>query len=489
MVRIIVGQDDEGNQLVYEAGDDNFRVLEVENPWGTQQMANDMLARIQGYAYQPYTADGAMLDPAAELGDAVTAGLGDNAVYSVINNTETTISPIMSANIAAREDSNINHEYPYEDKTSREITRKVNGLRTSFTVQLGKIESTITDEVNGLSSRITQTQNSIIAEVTRATAEEGRLSSRITQTADAITAEVTRATQAEGTLSSRITQTAESISAEVTRATEAEGTLSSRITQTADSITSEVTRATQAENALSSRITQTASEIRAEVNGIYADEWVVGTGPESSYYYNPGDVVKVTDEESITYYKCIQANDSNSNNKPGSGAFWGEYWEVTTPSSVQSMVDLGLDGITLGYQASTMENSATITLNKNGIQMQAQTITMSNVVADELSADYIFSDGMTINGAFTVRAEYQTNRGGTVWRDAGAIGAAFGNDGVIDTKGCMLRSAYYRGDYHYVIATSGPSGGVRMQAGDYSLYVTEGGVFASDGTNTKNLLS
>ena len=47
---------------------------------------------------------------------------------------------------------------------------------------------------------------------------------------------MTRATAAEGSLSSRITQTAESITSEVTRATAAEGSLSSRITQEADKI-------------------------------------------------------------------------------------------------------------------------------------------------------------------------------------------------------------------------------------------------------------
>lgn len=375
MVRIIVGEDDEGNQLVYEAGEDSGRVLEVTNPWGTQQMANDMLERILGYEYKPYTADGALIDPAAELGDAVTVGTGDDMVYSVINSAETTISPLMSATISARESSNIEHEYPYEDKQTREVTRKLNGLRTSFTVELGMIEATITDEVEGLSSRITQTQDSITAEVRRAKAEEGILSSRITQTADAITTEVTRATTAEGNLSSRITQTA-------------------------DSITSEVTRATSAENALSSRITQTASEIRAEVSGIYADEWEAGIGPGSEYFYNPGDVVKVTSGDTVTYYKCIESNDSTTNNKPGFGRYWTTYWEETTPTSVQSMIDVGLDGITLSYEASDMENSATIVLNREGIQMQATTITMTNVVADTIKANTSIKSPKIYGGTF-----------------------------------------------------------------------------------------
>ena len=375
MVRIIVGEDESGNQLVYEAGEDSGRVLEVTNPWGTQQMADDMLNRIFGYEYKPYTADGALIDPAAELGDAVTVGTGDDMVYSVINSAETTISPLMSATISARESSNIEHEYPYEDKQSREITRKVNGLRTSFTVELGKIEATITDEVNGLSSRITQTANTIESEI------------RNRESADS-------------EMSSRIEQTDSKIDLEVSRATAAEGNLSSSIEQTADSITSEVNRAKGVEESLASRITQTASDIRAEVSGIYADEWTIGTGVGSEYFYNPGDVVKVTSGDTVTYYKCIEQHDSTTNYKPGSGRYWEDYWEQITPTSVQSMVDIGVEGITLSYEASDMENSATIVLNREGIQMQATTITMTNVVADTIKARASIESPKIYGGTF-----------------------------------------------------------------------------------------
>ena len=67
LVRIIAGVDDDGNQLVYEsspytAGDN---VLEFENPFGTQAMANSVYNIISGYEYQPLTADGANLDTGA----------------------------------------------------------------------------------------------------------------------------------------------------------------------------------------------------------------------------------------------------------------------------------------------------------------------------------------------------------------------------------------------------------------------------------------
>lgn len=138
-VRIIVGEDANGTQLVYEAGDDSFRTLEITNPYGTQEIANSILSKIQGYSYKPFTAEGAILNPVAELGDAVNVG----EVYSFISSMDTIFSPIMSATISAPEDSNIDHEYPYESSESKEIARKINGAKASFIVELGRIESSL----------------------------------------------------------------------------------------------------------------------------------------------------------------------------------------------------------------------------------------------------------------------------------------------------------------------------------------------------------
>ena len=108
--------------------------------------------------------------------------------------------------------------------------------------------------------------DSIVAEVKRATSEEEKLSSRVTQTAEEITAEVNRATKAEGELSSRVTQTAEEITSEVSRAKSAESSLSSRIIQTADQLTVEVRRASAAENNLDAKINITAEQVSSKVS-------------------------------------------------------------------------------------------------------------------------------------------------------------------------------------------------------------------------------
>lgn len=369
-VRIIVGNDEEGNQLVFEAGNDSARTLEITNPYGTQAMANSILAKLSGFEYQPFNADGALLNPAAELGDGIAFNDG---VYSFISSTETVLSPIMSSNVAAYEDGELNHEYPYETRENKELARKFNGISTQFNVKLGEISTRIEDMDRGYSSSITQLSNSITAEVTARTNADSQMSSRITQNANSITSEVNARTSADNSLSSRITQNANSITSEVNARTSADNNLSSRITQNASSITSEVSRATTAEGNLSSRITQTANSLTAQINGIYAPEW------NSNTVYLAGDVVKRTNGTTVTYYKAKR--DNNGVQPPNS-----TYWSVVSAPNVQSMINMGLDGISLSYQASDLDNSATIIINRNGIQMDAQTITMTNVVADELVA-------------------------------------------------------------------------------------------------------
>lgn len=74
------------------------------------------------------------------------------------------------------------------------------------------------------------------------------------KTEDSIEAEVIRASNAEGELSGRITVTADAVNTEVTRAKGAEETLSGRITVMAGEITQEVSRATSEENTLRASI-------------------------------------------------------------------------------------------------------------------------------------------------------------------------------------------------------------------------------------------
>ena len=235
--KVIIHIDDD---TVVEVGNNTGRVLEFDNPFGSKEMAQNILNKLSGFQYQPYQADGALLDPAAEIGDAISTATSYGGMYT----RSRKFGRLMKADVSAPHDEEINHEFKYESPQERQFTRVTGEIKASIII----------------------TNNLIQSEVVNRKSENEELSSRLTQTAESLTTEVLRATAAEGTLSSRITQNADSITAEVDRARTEEGTLSSKITQNAESITAEVTRATKAEGNLQSTLSVQASEIAAKVN-------------------------------------------------------------------------------------------------------------------------------------------------------------------------------------------------------------------------------
>lgn len=308
-VRIIVGEEEDGTQLVYEAGDDSFRTLEITNPYGTQAIANAILNKVQGYSYKPYVAAGAILNPAAEVGDAVNVG----DVYSFIASIDTTFSPIMSATISAPEDSNIDHEYPYVTKENKEVARRINGVRTSFIAELGRITTEIaaTYETQNdselkyqqLSSSITQTASGILRTVS-ATYETQTASAAKLNEAKGYTDSTKR------TLETTISQTANGITQSVSETYETKtaanaqySALSSTIQQTATSITQTVSQTYATKTALS-QVEQTANQI----------SWLVQSGTSySNFTLTPKAISLVTDtlnlDGFVTFSQLSSQND------------------------------------------------------------------------------------------------------------------------------------------------------------------------------------
>ena len=138
-VRIFVGTNDDGENVVYESGDTNGRTLEIKNPFGTQEMADNILADIQGYQYQPMSAESALLNPAAEMGDGVTV----NGVYSGIFVRATQFGRLMASDISAPTDEEIEHEFAVESPSERQYTRFVQQTRAMLKITNLAIEAEV----------------------------------------------------------------------------------------------------------------------------------------------------------------------------------------------------------------------------------------------------------------------------------------------------------------------------------------------------------
>lgn len=128
----------------YEAGNGD-NVLELECPWGSQQMANDILESVGEFVYRPYDTDWAKLDPSAELGDGVTI----NGLFSGIYVNETNFSTLMAARISAPQENAVDHEYPYKSPTDRKTTRQFAETRASLRVNAANIQAEVTARTKG----------------------------------------------------------------------------------------------------------------------------------------------------------------------------------------------------------------------------------------------------------------------------------------------------------------------------------------------------
>lgn len=127
------------NDSYVEAGNDNGRMLEIDNPFGTQQMVEDMLEKLTGKQYQPFEAESAQVDPAAEIGDGITI----SDVYSGLYKSKLTFSSLMTSDISAPFEEEIDREYKYQSETERKFAHQIDDVRASLIITQQNIEANV----------------------------------------------------------------------------------------------------------------------------------------------------------------------------------------------------------------------------------------------------------------------------------------------------------------------------------------------------------
>lgn len=196
------------DETYFFSGDETGRVLEAEFPWATQAIADSVLASISGFVYQPFSAQNALLDPAAEIGDGVSVG----GVYSVLAAVDTKFDALFASNISAPSDEEIDHEYHYV-KPEKRLEKRVSKMMAEFRVMSDRIEGVVED-MEGNIAEFEQTAEKIDQRVTNAENEISEISLSI----DGISQSVSNA---EG-MATEALQTAEGFSE---RITDAEGNI------------------------------------------------------------------------------------------------------------------------------------------------------------------------------------------------------------------------------------------------------------------------
>lgn len=158
----------------FTSGDDSGRTLTVESPWASQKMADNLLAQVRGAQHQPFTATGAILDPAAELGDAITVG----GVSGIMYRRSQRFGTLYRADISAPGDEEINHEIPYYPPVKRALNR-VGGVArgaAGAAAESLKRQDGIEEDFKTLAARVTDVSAGMEAYVRNETFDDYKLS-------------------------------------------------------------------------------------------------------------------------------------------------------------------------------------------------------------------------------------------------------------------------------------------------------------------------
>ena len=137
-VTIFAGQDEEGNNIEYFAGDRSGKVLEITNEWGSQAQADAIYKKIRGFRYQPYKAAGTTIDPSVEIGDAVTVADTYGGVFLRATDYRDTTS-----DLEAPSNEEIEHEFQIQSPTNRQYERFTRSVRSSLTITATKIAAEV----------------------------------------------------------------------------------------------------------------------------------------------------------------------------------------------------------------------------------------------------------------------------------------------------------------------------------------------------------
>lgn len=166
--RVILKVDGE---TAYTAGDESGKTIEKECLWGSQAMADSILASVRAVRYQPFTAMDGMLDLASEVGDGVTVG----GVYSVLAQTDITFDRLCAADVSAPGANEATNEYEYQSRSQRQRQRELAKIRSSITKTAEAITLQVENEVEGLEGKLTLTASSLTAQIRNAEGEIGQL--------------------------------------------------------------------------------------------------------------------------------------------------------------------------------------------------------------------------------------------------------------------------------------------------------------------------
>lgn len=140
--------------------------LEFDCPFGTQDMADTILAWLSNYTYRGYSAGTAVITPLCQLGDSVT--IKGNTLQILKRGLK--FNALMASDLEAPYSEEIQHEFVYEPATERKIERYYNNVQSEFSIQASEIASKVSETDftgNTVVSKINQTATTVAIEASK----------------------------------------------------------------------------------------------------------------------------------------------------------------------------------------------------------------------------------------------------------------------------------------------------------------------------------
>lgn len=134
---------------VVSGNDEGYTTLEIDCPWGTQQMANDLLGYYAGLQYKSYEVSHAAISPAAEMGDIVVF---DGHAMPLLEQS-VSIGGGYYPDIAAPDDGEVDSEYPYVTRTQKEIERRVKLGADYYGVKITRKDGITIEKTDGSTTK------------------------------------------------------------------------------------------------------------------------------------------------------------------------------------------------------------------------------------------------------------------------------------------------------------------------------------------------
>ena len=197
------------DEIEYSSGDDTGRTLTLNCPWGTKEIADNILQYIKGFQYQPMNANGALVDPSAEIGDGISA----NGVYSGIYSIGIEYNSNLPSDISAPSDEEIDEEFPYKSSQERKAERQSKEIRASLSIQSDRITQEVAErqaQAEEFRSTFDVQSKQIAAKVSKAGGSASSFGWELTDTSwtlKANSATVLRATKSGVEITGKITAT------------------------------------------------------------------------------------------------------------------------------------------------------------------------------------------------------------------------------------------------------------------------------------------